>query len=226
MEISDSKKIFIIIPAFNEEGKIGSVIKDARKYADEIVVIDDGSSDRSSEQAERAGAKVISHRINRGQGAALETGNRYALANGADIIVHFDADGQFLSGEIPEIIAPILDGSADIVFGSRFLSKRSEMPLLKRWLIMPFARAVNLFFFGITTTDPQSGFRAFSQKAARMIIIENDRMAHCSEILAKASASDLRIKEVPITVLYPDFGQRFSGGLDIIKDLLIGKMIK
>jgi polyprenyl-phospho-N-acetylgalactosaminyl synthase len=221
-----NKKIIVVIPAYNEEEKIGAVVEDAQKYADSIVVVDDGSSDKTSLSAGNSGAEVIRHRVNRGQGAALETGSRFALDMGADIIVHFDADGQFLSEEIPEVVAPISKERADIVFGSRFMGKKSAMPPFKRFAIFPLARVFNWIFFGIETTDPQSGFRALSRKAAEKIRIENDRMAHCTEILAKAFQLKLKIEEIPIKVLYPDYGQRLSGGFKIAIDLMFGRMIK
>ena len=129
-------KIFIIIPAYNESASIASVIKDIKAANKEwqIVVVDDGSGDETAEFAESAGAVVLRHLINRGQGAALKTGTDYAIMNGAAVIVHFDADGQFLANEISDVIAPIISGQADIVFGSRFLSapdgKKSNIPWL------------------------------------------------------------------------------------------------
>lgn len=223
---NDQANVFCVIPAFNERENIEKVIGSLKNFGYEIVVVDDCSSDNTHELALKSGASSLRHVINRGQGAALQTGTDYALANGAELIVHFDADGQFMAGEIKDVIAPILTGEADIVFGSRFLGKKSKMPWLKKNVIMPFARIVNKVFLKVNLTDPQSGFRALSVKAAKEIRIEQNRMAHCSEILAKAFASDLKIKEVPITVIYNDFGQRFGGGLKILKELFIGTLLK
>jgi len=150
----------------------------------------------------------------------------YALKNGAEVIVHFDADGQFLGEEIAQVIKPILENEADIVFGSRFLGKKSDMPFFKKNIIMPLARLINKIFLKVDLSDPQSGFRAMSRKAAEQIRIEQDRMAHCSEIMAKSFSSGLRIKEVPITVIYHDFGQKFSGGIKILKELFLGSLLK
>jgi len=219
-------KIFCIIPAYNEEKTIGEVIRRAKPSVSEIVVVDDCSFDRTFEIARGEGVSVLRHIINRGQGAALQTGIDYALENGADILVHFDADGQFKPEEISEIIAPILAGEAEVVLGSRFLEKKSEIPKLKKHIIMPVARLVNEIFLGISLTDPQSGFRAFTSSAAGKIRIEQDRMAHCSEILSKIFEKKLRVKEVPISVIYHDFGQKLGGGIKIIKELFIGSLIK
>jgi len=218
-------KIFCIIPAYNEAKTITGVINKAKPLVSKVVVVDDGSIDKTKELAKAQGVKVLSHIINRGQGAALETGNQYALREGADIIIHFDADGQFLAEEINDIIAPIREGTADIVFGSRFLGKKSNMPAFKKYVIIPLAHLVNKIFTGSNLTDPQNGFRALSKKAAEKIKIEQDGMAHNTEIISKAFGSGLKIKEIPVTVIYHDFGQRFSGGLKIIKDLILARII-
>lgn len=218
-------KIFCVIPAFNEEKNIRSVIEKVKDKVDKVIVVDDGSKDNTVNIAKNSEAIVLEHIINRGQGASLQTGNEYCLKENADIIVHFDADNQFLADEILDIVSPITQDKADIVFGSRFLTKKSKMPLLKKGVIMPLARLINSFL-KIKTSDPQSGFRAFNKKTASLIQIENDGMAHCSEILHKAFYYKLRVREVPITVIYHEFGNNFSGGLRIIKDLLLKKIIK
>lgn len=217
--------IFCVIPAYNEEKNIISVLDDVKKYVERIVVVDDCSADKTYELAGRAGAVVLRHIVNRGQGAALRTGTEYALKNGADIIVHFDADGQFLAKEIKDIIRPIENSEAEIVFGSRFLEKKSSMPFFKKYFIMPLAMLFINMMGVKKITDPQSGFRALSRKAAEAIKIEHDGMAHCSEILVKTFQNKLKFKEVPITVIYSEFGQRFGGGARIIKDIFIKKII-
>ncbi|PIR13221.1 hypothetical protein COV49_02910 [Candidatus Falkowbacteria bacterium CG11_big_fil_rev_8_21_14_0_20_39_10] len=218
-------KIFCIIPAYNEEKTIIEVINKVKPHVNEIVVVDDASVDNTYQIVKELSSLVIlKHLTNRGQGAALQTGNDYALMNGADIIVHFDADGQFVAEEIKDIIKPIVENQADIVFGSRFLEKKSQIPWVKLNIIIPLARLANQLFLGVNLTDPQSGFRAMNRRAAKTIKINHDRMAHCSEIIHKAFKNNLRVKEIPITVIYRNFGQRFSGGLKIIKDLMLGKL--
>ncbi|MFH1326004.1 MAG: glycosyltransferase family 2 protein [Candidatus Falkowbacteria bacterium] len=232
-------KVFIVIPAYNESTTIARVISDIRAVNSEydIVVVDDKSQDNTNEIVKQNNTKVLQHIINRGQGAALRTGTEYALQQGADVVVHFDADGQFLANEIKEVIQPILNNEVDVVFGSRFLpshlpstlggrGKKSDMPALKKYLIMPLARFINRYFFGIKLTDPQSGFRAMSQVAAQKINWQQDRMAHCSEIMRQVFSQKLKYKEVPTTVIYQDFGQKFSGGLKILKDMFLGNFIK
>ncbi|MDD5749560.1 MAG: glycosyltransferase family 2 protein [Patescibacteria group bacterium] len=218
--------IFIVIPAYNEQKRIGQVLKDLSALPYKIVVVDDASSDDTYQLACSYPVDVLRHRINRDQGAALQTGNEYALSQGADIIVHFDADGQFLAQEIKEVIKPIVEENYDIVFGSRFLGKKSELPFFKEKIIFPLARIFNRVFLGIKLSDPQSGFRAMTRTTAQNIIIEQDGKAHCNEIMVKAHENKLKIKEVPITVIYHEFGQGLSGAFKILKDLLFSKIIK
>jgi len=224
-EIKKKKKVFCVIPAFNEAGTIEKVIQDVKPHVERIVVVDDASTDKTYDLAKKRNIAVLRHIINRDQGAALQTGNEYALRNGADIIVHFDADGQFVGSEIKNVIDPIINNEADVVFGSRFLGIKSQIPFFKKNIIFPIARLVNKLFFGINLRDPQSGFRAMRREVAQKIKISQDGKAHCSEILYKVFKNKYKIKEVPITVFYHDFGQKFSGGIKIVKDLLFSKLI-
>jgi glycosyltransferase involved in cell wall biosynthesis len=224
-------KVFIIIPAYNEEKRIAQVLQELSVLPYEVVVIDDCSADKTTDIVRGFKVTLLRHKLNRGQGAALQTGNQYAVEQGADILVHFDGDGQFLVSEIADFVKQIENGY-DVVLGSRFLGKKSEVPKIKNNIIFPIARVVNLFF-GIRLTDPQSGFRAFSRKAAQFLQIENDGGAHCSEIASKAFKNKLKIKEIPIFVQYHRFGQSFlssrgrkQSALQIVFDLLFSKITK
>lgn len=217
-------KSICIIPAYNEASNIGPVVTEVLGFVNEVIVVDDCSRDETSRQAEEAGALVARLKINRGQGAALRTGTQLALERGADIIIHFDADGQFLATDLPRIINPLQAKRADMVLGSRFLDQSTtNMPFFKRVVIMPLAHFLNSLL-DIHLTDPQSGFRAFTRDVAVNLKWSQDRMAHCSEILHRAHKLKLRIVEVPITVIYRDFGQKISGGFKIIFDLLLAKL--
>lgn len=226
-------KIFCIIPALNEEGTIKEVIEKTKLLVEQVVVIDDGSTDNTKKIAKEAGAIVLTHLINRGQGASLETGNSYALSNGADAVFHFDADGQFMTSEIKDVLEPIIKNEVDVVLGSRFMGKKSNMPWFKKFFIIPIAHLVNRFVLGtkIDLTDPQCGFRAMNREALKKIKIEQNGMAHTSEILYKIYKNNLRIKEVPITVVYNQFGQsifseaRGGGGIRVLKDLILNKLM-
>lgn len=224
--MQNNPKIFIIIPVWNEEKNISSVLYSLTKNYENIIIIDDGSNDKTIEIAKQFPVTILNHIINRGQGASLQTGNEYAIKNNADIIVHFDGDGQFLVEEINDLINPIKNEGYDIVFGSRFLEKESKIPWLKKNVLLKVGKIVNKTLFKIKTTDPQSGFRAMTKETAKKIKIEHDQMAHCSEILHKSFKNKLKIKEIPMTVIYNKFGQSFSGGAIIIKDLIIKKILK
>lgn len=219
------KKIAIIIPAWNEAERLPRVLEELKSAPHTVIVVDDGSQDQTSWIAQEQGVIVLRHIINRYQGAALRTGTRYAVEHGFDIVVHFDADGQFRVEDIDAVIRPLIDGRADIVFGSRFLDATTQMPVFKEKVIMPLARAVNYFAYGIRLTDPQSGFRAFNARDFQKLAWRQDGMAHCSEILYLAHKNALRISEVPITVIYHEFGQKFSAGFSILKDLLLARFI-
>lgn len=215
-------KVFVVIPSYNEAHNIEAVLASLQKYNYQIVVVDDGSSDQTARLASRAGAIVLRHEINRGQGAALYTGTLYALDQGADIIVHFDADGQFVASEISRVIEPLVEGRADIVFGSKFL-QANQIPPLKKFLIIKPAIWLNNFLTGLKLSDVHNGFRALSRVAAQKIQIKQDAMAHASEIVAQTKKLGLRYQEVPVTVLYREFGQGFGGGVKILIDWFIKK---
>lgn len=175
--------IFVVLPAFNEEKKIGRVIRGLFEHGfNQVVVVDDGSLDNTSQEAVNAGATVLNHSINRGQGAALQTGNDYALQNGAEIIVHFDADEQFNPADIKSGIDRLCLESADVLLGSRFLDNRSRIPFFKKYAILPVSRFINNLFSGLKLTDVHNGFRIMTRQAAEKICITQAGMAHNSEI--------------------------------------------
>lgn len=219
-------KIIAVVPAYNEATKIQAVIHKLQPFCTEIIIVDDASKDATYQIATQTSATVVRHIINRGQGAALRTGTALALEKGADIIIHFDGDDQFRANDIPTLIQPILNKQADAVLGSRFLGvKAINLPKSKEYLIMPLARLINRLFFNIRLSDPQGGFRALNKKSASLLKIENDGMAHCSEIIYRLFKNGSRIQEVPIKVIYHEYGQKLSGGFKIIKDLFIQKLI-
>jgi glycosyltransferase involved in cell wall biosynthesis len=192
--------ITAILPALNEEVAIGSIILRAKLYVDRVIVIDDGSIDATEEIAKLAGADVIRHPENQGKGAALKTG--FAAANGADIIITMDTDGQHNPAEIPKLIAPILAGEADMVNGSRYLNGNGKnTPAYRRVGQNVLDRATN-FNSGLAITDTQSGFRAFAAHTASVFGFRSKGLAIESEMLADAANAGLRIKEVEIGVRY------------------------
>ncbi len=216
------------MPAYREESRIVAAILGIQSLVDQVVVVDDGSGDGTVEAAKTTDAVVLTHSLNRGQGAALKTGTLAALKLGADIIVHVDADGQHDPNSIPVLLEPIQQGKADVVFGSRFLGVPSEgMPMLRR-ILLQGGRVFSQLVLGIPRhmTDPQSGLRAMTAQAARQIDFHQDRMAHCSEILRLVTRSDLRWVEVPARVSYTAAtlakGNQTSDAFKIVWHLLLG----
>ena len=197
----------VCIPAFNEEGAIGKLVKKTLSYVDSVVVCDDGSSDNTTKEAEDSGAHVIVHNENRGKGSALKSLFEHARHSSADIIVTIDGDGQFLPEEIKKLTKPIIENISDVVVGYRF-DDDTEMPSYRKIGNKILDHATNIVS-SIPIRDTQSGFRAYSKKAIELIEFSNDGFTADSEILINASKHDLRISEEKITVVY-DTGRRTS----------------
>ncbi len=221
-------RLVVIIPAYNEEKNISQVISGVKKYTDNIIVIDDGSKDKTYQIALKNGAKVYRHLINRGLGGALGTGIKAALLEGADIIVTLDADGQHDPEEIPKLLKPIISREADIVIGSRFL-RNQKMPIFRK-AGNYFFNLTTFFLFRIWSTDSQSGMRAFNKKVAENLNIFTSGMEVSSEIMKEIKFYKLRLKEVPIKAIYTPYslskGQGFFVGLRTLIHLLILKLTK
>jgi len=215
-----------VVPAYNEESNIGSVVQSLFGHVDKVIVVDDNSSDNTFHIADKAGAIALHHRINRGQGASLQTGQNYALEIKADYVLHFDGDGQFDVEDIKPALEEIKKTNADILFGSRFLDNRTKIPWFKKYILFPPARLFNKIFGGVDLTDIHNGFRILNRKALEQIKIEQDRMAHATEIPAKAKKLGLKYIEFSVRVTYHRYGGGFLHGLGVVRDLLMGKFLK
>ena len=215
------KKIVAILPAYNEEVSIGSIVLNTKNYVDQVIVIDDGSVDRTAQIAEMAGAMVIKHPLNKGKGAALKTGFR--SINGFDVIVTMDSDGQHNPEEIPNLLEPILKGEADIVNGSRYLNGHDkDTPSYRRIGQTILDKATNLNS-GLNITDSQSGFRAFARHTIPIFRFNNDDFSIESEMLVDAANAGLNIKEVEIGVRYDVDGSTknpVSHGLGVLMRII------
>jgi glycosyltransferase involved in cell wall biosynthesis len=224
-----SDKTFVVIPAFNEQARIGNIVRGVLKQGLRVVVVDDGSCDETTSVARSAGATVLRHSLNRGQGAALQTGISFSLISGANRIVTFDADGQHSIGDISRLLDPIYEGTADVTLGSRFLGESSSIPLARRILLrlaVVFTRVVS----GARVTDTHNGLRAFSRRAAERLDIRLDRMAHASEIVDQVHQMGLPYEEVAVEVRYTEYsmakGQRTSGAVRVLVDYLFGSLVR
>jgi polyprenyl-phospho-N-acetylgalactosaminyl synthase len=219
--------VWVVIAAFNEQQAIGPVVRELAKRYPRIIVVDDGSRDDTAGEARAAGAVVMRHLINLGQGAALQTGIDFAVAQQARLIVTFDADGQHDPDEISRLIAALEERKVDIACGSRFLGNTENMSLLRRIVL----RLATLFTFvttGLRVTDAHNGFRVMTREAARKIRLRQNRMAHASEIIHQISEHDLTWTEVPVTIRYTEYslrkGQGLGNALNILIDLAVGRL--
>lgn len=197
-------KTLIVIPALNEAKRISAVIKDLKNHGyTKILVIDDGSEDKTGKIAAKNGAVVVRHVMNRGLGAGLGTGFVYASGNDFDLLVTFDGDGQHQAGDLKKLTAPILAGKADVVIGSR-AQDLAKMPA-ERKLANLIANLSTYFLYGVWTTDSQSGLRAFSKKAIQNIRIKTERMEVSSEFFKEIHRNKLSYSEIPIKAVYTDY---------------------
>jgi glycosyltransferase involved in cell wall biosynthesis len=202
--VSGTKPFVVVgIPAFNEESSIARVILESQKFADAVVVCDDGSEDLTAEIAERLCADVVRHERNLGYGSAIKSLFERARELGADVLVTLDADGQHDPKEIPNVLKPILDGVADVVIGSRFVDVRgtAEMPLYRRFGARLITKLVNESSKK-SVSDAQSGFRAYNRQALERLSVSEAGMGASVEILLEARKSNLKICEVPSSCKY------------------------
>lgn len=216
--------VWIVVPAFNEAAVIGEVIADVRAVFDHVVCVDDGSRDNTGALALRAGAHVVRHPVNLGQGAAIQTGVEYArIQPGAQVFVTFDADGQHRVKDVVRMIDKLTTEDVDIVIGTRFADHgvRSDVPFLKRVVLRtvvflsPRNRRLKL-------TDAHNGLRVFNRKVAEGLDITMSGMGHASEIIAMIDENHWRVTEEPVEILYTDYskskGQPLLNGVNIVFD--------
>ena len=223
--------VFVIVPVYNEDSVIQKTITNLLEHSYTLVVIDDGSTDNTFEVLGNFPVHRLRHRINLGQGAALQTGMTYALRQGADILVHFDADGQHRTNDIEKIIQPILEGKADVALGSRFLRYEDEKEIpFRRRLFLRIAAFVNGFLTGLWLTDAHNGLRALSREAAEKIYLLENGYSHASEIIQQIKQFKLKFVEIPVRIRYTRYsrkkGQSFWNGFNIVIDMILRGILK
>jgi glycosyltransferase involved in cell wall biosynthesis len=218
---------WVVIPAYNEGVVIENTIRELSPFFKKFVVVDDCSRDDTADIALRAGAHVCRHPINLGQGAALQTGIHYALAKGAEVIITFDADGQHQPRDAQAMVETLIEGNHDIVLSSRFKGTAEGIPRLK-YIVLVAAVWFTRLTTGLPVTDTHNGLRVFSRRAAEVVKIRQNRMAHASEILEEIARLKLSWTEVPGTIRYTAYsitkGQRLSGAVEILKDLFFRRL--
>lgn len=201
------KKIGIVIPAYNEEAMIERIIKSLPRAIDghptHIIVVVDGSQDKTEEKARKTGVDVISHIINTGAGGATRTGIHYARLIGSDIVATIDADGQHRSEDLVAVVRAVLKNKGDLVIGSRLIDPKGMV--LHRLIGNVGLSLFTYLIFGAWVTDSQSGLKAFNARAAEAIQFHSNDFAFCSEIIWRAKQQKLRIHEVPIKAIYTEY---------------------
>jgi len=226
-DIATFSQVWVTIAAFNEASVLAPVLSNLSGCGYHIVVVDDGSHDATVDIALANGAVAIRHPVNLGQGAALQTGISYALSNGADAIVTFDADGQHRASDIAALLNALKRDGSEFALGSRFLGRSLRLPATRRVLL----RAATLFTrltTGLCLTDTHNGLRAMTRRGAAAIHLRQNRMAHASEILSQIASSGLEYSEVPVTIEYTNYslakGQRLGDALTVLFDLFAEKL--
>ena len=209
--------IWAVIPAYNEQKNIGNIIKKTKKYVDNIIVVDDGSNDKTKETAEKSGAIVLRHVVNLGKGATLKTGCDFAVKKGAKFIVALDADAQHNPNDIPRFIEKL--GKYDIVFSYRKAS--SKMPLVIRFGNWFISNVVNILH-GVKLNDTQCGFRAFSKVAYKKIRWNATDYSMESEMIVMAGKQRLKYVQIPIETIYSDKykGTTIIDGIKIVWNMI------
>jgi polyprenyl-phospho-N-acetylgalactosaminyl synthase len=221
-------KIFAVIPAYNEASRIASVVADASKHVQKVIVVDDGSSDETALNAQKAGAVVIRHPDNSGAGAATMTGLEAARRMGAEAVVTLDADEQHDPGDIPALLQPVTAGEADIVFANRF-GQRNKIPFIRR-VFNGLGNIVTLMATGLWVSDSQCGFKVFGPKALKQVDLKMSGFEFCTEIVREVSQHRWRMKEVPSKVRYSEYtlakGQSFANGVRTAFKILLRSFLR
>lgn len=217
---------WLVIPLYNEGPVIGQVVAQARHIFPNVVCVDDGSTDDSANQAARAGAYVVEHPINLGQGAALQTGIDYVLRyTDAGYIVTFDADGQHLPEDAAAMVAKAKEEDLAIVYGSRFLEGKADTGAAKR-LVLRTAALVTRWKTGLRITDAHNGLRLLRRDAANSLHLRHDRMAHASEIVSQMAKTEHAWAEMPVQIRYTEYsrakGQSLLNSVNILVELVLG----
>jgi glycosyltransferase involved in cell wall biosynthesis len=223
--------VLVVLPAYNEANHIEKVIKRIHRFGfTQIVVIDDGSKDNTAELAEAAGAKVLRHIINRGPGAATETGFNYVRNHlQYKYCVTIDADEQHHPKDLSHLIEVLIEHNADMVIGNRFMKGTNNIPII-RVIYNGIANLMTYIFADSWVSDTQSGLKAFKRSALEKIKIKTDGYEFCSELIIKAQSHKLKIIETPITVFYTDMsmkkGQSLGNGFKTVVNLIQSRFFR
>lgn len=226
----EPSEVFIILPCYNEHNSIIPVVTELIQYGYTVVLVDDGSIPPIESLVRDKSIFYLRHKINLGQGAALQTGISYALKKSARFIVTFDADGQHRASEIQGMLQFLSESRLDIVLGSRFLLHSNLHMDLSRKLVLQVARFANFLLTGYLLSDAHNGFRVMTAKAASRMQITENGMSHATEFLSEIKRNKLQYSEFPVTVDYTDYskqkGQSSWNSFRILFDLLLNKFFR
>ena len=216
---------WVVVPLFNEAAVIADVVRGIREFLPQVVCVDDGSSDGSAAAARAAGAVVIQHPVNMGQGAALQTGLEYVVRDPEmRYAVTFDADGQHQVSDAVAMVEVLRAGAVDVVFGSRFLDTRTKPGRSKRLLLRAAVLYTNMTTH-MRLTDAHNGLRAMTRAVAERLDIRQNRMAHASEIVEQIGTAGFRYAEHPVHIVYTDYsrskGQSLWNAVNILAELIL-----
>ena len=221
----DNKQVCVIVPFYNEEQVLEKVLAELILKNYQVLAIDDGSTDKSNEIARNMNCVLLKHPSNFGQGAALQTGISFARLNPQiKYFVTFDSDGQHQVSNIEYVLKPLVNDETDFVFGTRFQDDKTKFPFFKR-IVLKAAIKYTQLSTGVSITDTHNGFRAFNKVAANKINLNFSGMTHASEFVEKVGQAGLRIKEVPVHILYTKYtkrkGQSLWNSINILTDLFL-----
>ncbi len=227
-ELLDQSGLWVVIAAYNEASRIGTVLEQLLQHVLHVVVVDDGSDDGTAGEARRYPIWVLEHACNLGQGAALQTGIRFALGQGADYVATFDADGQHHASDLPRMLSHLIRSRADFALGSRFLGRAEGLPVARKW-VLKLGTVFTRLASGISLSDTHNGIRVMTRRGAESLHITMNRMEHASQILDQIAASGLTYREVPVTVRYTEAslrkGQRTAAAIRLGLKFLLEKAV-
>lgn len=222
-------KVFVVVRAYNEAPVIREVVASLCRRFNYVVIVDDGSTDGTAACLQGLKVTLITHCVNLGGGAALQTGITYALSQGADWILTFDADGQHRIDDASALLELLQSGNCDVVFGSRFLGRAINIPRTRAILLVA-ARWFSNITSGIRLTDTHNGLRGFNRKAASLLNLQQNDMAYASELLHQLKHGEVIIREIPVTIEYTEYskrkGQASSNAFKIVIDLIMERLIR
>lgn len=225
----DPKNLWVVVAAYNEKQAARRSVEDLLQQGFEVVVVDDGSRDDTASVVEDLDIHLLRHPINLGQGAAIQTGIQYALTFNAQYIATFDSDGQHRAEDLNAMLNKLQQYGSDVCLGSRFIDKSTTMPIFRR-LTLKLAIVFTYFHTGKWFTDAHNGLRVMTNRSAKILDLQENRMAHASEILSQFVRNNLAIIEHPVTIHYTEYslakGQTSFSGFKILFDLVISKVFR